>query len=113
MDAEEKKDSKKAEVCSAFQMFIQFISLTLINPLTVVYFTALILGRDHSIALSMMDRIAFVVGAGLASLSWQTLLAGLGGLGHQKLLFRFRYGAILLGNIIIIALGLRILYITV
>jgi threonine/homoserine/homoserine lactone efflux protein len=89
--------------------FTQFLGLTLLNPLTVAYFASLILGMRAGQSNSWATAIAFVVGAALASLSWQSLLAGVGALGHQHLSPRFRAGTSLLGNLIIIAFGLRTL----
>jgi arginine exporter protein ArgO len=55
------------------------------------------------------DRIAFVLGAAAASLSWQTLLAGLGSIFHGRLPPRFRTIAVIGGNLIVAALGVRII----
>jgi arginine exporter protein ArgO len=59
--------------------------------------------------MTLADQVVFVIGAGLASLSWQTLLAVLGGLGRERLSPRFQYIAVILGNLIILALGILIL----
>jgi arginine exporter protein ArgO len=91
-------------------MYIQFVGLTVINPLTVVYFTAFILGRNPASARSsFVTDLFFVVGVGLASLSWQTLLALLGGVARSRLSPRFQFSAIVFGNLIVLILGLRIL----
>jgi hypothetical protein len=42
-----------------------------------------------------------VVGAFLASLSWQTLLAAVGAVAHHRLPARFQLGLSLLGNVMI------------
>jgi arginine exporter protein ArgO len=89
--------------------YVRLLGITMVNPLTVVYFAALILGRDPGTAPTAPERLLFVAGAALASLSWQTLLAGLGALLHSRLPSRFRLAAILLGNLIVAALGVRIL----
>ena len=52
----------------------RFLSLTLLNPMTIVYFVALILGGAAGSETSRSARLLFVFGAGMASLSWQTLL---------------------------------------
>jgi threonine/homoserine/homoserine lactone efflux protein len=88
--------------------YTKFIGLTTLNPLTVVYFAALVLGRDAGATLSTLDRVLFVVGAGLASLSWQTALAVTGALAKRYLSPRFRLFTTVLGNLIVITLGLRI-----
>jgi len=89
--------------------YVQFLGITLVNPLTVVYFAALILGREKGSEALLVDRLAFVIGAAAASLSWQTLLAGLGSLLHGRLPDRFRAAAVIAGNLIVAALGTRIL----
>jgi arginine exporter protein ArgO len=55
--------------------YIGILGLTLLNPATVIYFAALILGRGGT-----GGGVWFVVGAFLASASWQLLLAGGGSL---------------------------------
>ncbi len=91
-------------------MYAQFVGITIINPLTVVYFAAFILGRDASaVHYPLLANLLFVAGAGLASLSWQTLLAALGGMAGSRLSPRFRLYAIILGNVLVLALGSRIL----
>ncbi len=98
------------ETCPPLKMYVQFVGITIINPLTVVYFAAFILGRGASAAhYSLPASLLFVIGAGLASLSWQTLLAALGGMAGSRLSLRFRLYAIILGNVLVLVLGLRIL----
>ena len=89
--------------------FAHFLGLTLLNPLTIAYFGALILGRDAGSTVTIGERVAFVAGAALASLSWQTLLAGMGALARQYLSPRFQVYAGAAGNLVVIGLGLRIL----
>ena len=89
--------------------YAEFLGLTLLNPLTVAYFGALILGRDAGSTVTVADHANFAAGAGLASLSWQTLLAGVGALAQQHLSPRFQKYASMAGNLVVIALGLRIL----
>lgn len=89
--------------------FWQFLGLTLLNPLTVVYFTALIMNRETSFAPSPMEQLTFVFGAGLASLSWQTLLATVGQFARKILSQRVQMMVSVLGYLIVVGLGLRIL----
>jgi threonine/homoserine/homoserine lactone efflux protein len=89
--------------------FAQFLGLTLLNPLTIAYFSALILGRDAGATTTLGQRGLFVAGAGLASLSWQTLLAGLGAAGHRHMSPRFRVFTSVAGNLVVMGLGGRIL----
>jgi arginine exporter protein ArgO len=102
------RNNKTAEICGPVRMFGQFLGITIVNPLTIVYFVALILGSS-STALTLADRTTFIMGVGIASLSWQTLLAGIGAIGHKQLSPRFQVVAIIFGNIVVILLGLRIL----
>lgn len=95
--------------CQPLRTYWQFTLITLINPMTVVYFTALILGMDATQQLTRSDQLLFVLGAGLASLSWQTLIAALGGFGKQHLSDRFQRLAVIAGNMIILVLGAAIL----
>jgi arginine exporter protein ArgO len=52
------------------------LALTLLNPMTIVYFAALVLGRQAGDGLTAAGEAAFVAGAFLASASWQLLVAG-------------------------------------
>jgi arginine exporter protein ArgO len=56
------------------------LGLTLLNPMTIVYFGALVLGRGDHAALTAGRAVAFVAAAFAASASWQLLLAGGGAL---------------------------------
>ncbi len=91
-------------------IYTRFIGLTILNPLTVAYFAALILGGSAP-ATGWIGRASFVLGAGLASLSWQSLLAGLGALAHRHLSPRFQFIASLIGNLIVAGLGIRLFFI--
>jgi len=91
------------------QTYTRFVGLTLLNPLTVTYFAALILGGNTSTP-TWSARLAFVLGAALASLSWQTLLAGLGALAHHHLSSRFQIVTSLIGNLIVVGLGFRLFF---
>ena len=49
--------------------------MTMLNPLTVVYFVALVLGGQAETARGAADQAVFVVAVVVASASWQLLLA--------------------------------------
>jgi threonine/homoserine/homoserine lactone efflux protein len=89
------------------RMYVRFLGLTIINPMTVVYFAALILGLP-ALGDSAGERAIFVVGAFLASLSWQSLLAGVGALVHRRLPPRARTATSLVGNLIVLAFAANI-----
>ncbi len=94
----------------ASQTYVQFLAITIINPMTVIYFTALTLGMPQATAAGRFASGAlFVAGAGLASLSWQTLLAVIGSAAGTRLSPRVRLAATLIGNLIVFVLGARLL----
>lgn len=90
-----------------FWVFAQFLGLTLLNPMTVAYFAALILGQGSQGLDNHAARLAFVFGAGLASFSWQTFLAALGAWGRSRLPAAAQRAVSVVGNLLVIALGLR------
>jgi threonine/homoserine/homoserine lactone efflux protein len=87
----------------------RFLLLTLLNPMTIVYFSALIIGGGVSHVDTIFSGFAFVLGAALASLSWQTLLAGVGAVGHERLSPRVRVITGLIGYCVVVGFGVRIL----
>ena len=87
--------------------YLRFVGLTLLNPQTVVYFAALILGLPD-VGRDAGERAAFVGGAFTASLAWQTVLAGLGALAHHRLPDRFRIALSVGGNVLIVGFALAI-----
>lgn len=54
------------------------IALAMMNPLTIIYFAALVLGRQSAATSSLVDQAVFVVAAFAVSASWQLTLAGSG-----------------------------------
>lgn len=94
-------------ISGACQTYVKFLGLTLINPLTIIYFAALILGGGTQALASPAGRALFVLGAGVSSLSWQSLLAAIGALAHHHLPPRFQFLTSLLGNLVVVALGAR------
>ena len=89
---------------SATRTFLAFVGLTLVNPLTVVYFGALVLGLPAAGAggADPVEKVAFVVGAFLASLSWQTLLAAFGASLHRRLSPRLAAAVGIAGNVVVL-----------
>lgn len=92
-----------------FGTFVQFVGLTLVNPLTVAYFAAFVLGRGTEELRTWPARSAFVGGFALASLSWQTLLALFGAVTHHFVSPRMQKVLSLLGNLLVIGLGVRMI----
>jgi threonine/homoserine/homoserine lactone efflux protein len=60
--------------------FLGLLGLTMLNPMTIVYFAALVVGRRAADGLNVAGEVGFVVAAFAASASWQLLLAGGGSL---------------------------------
>jgi arginine exporter protein ArgO len=60
--------------------YFGLLGLTLLNPTTIVYFGALVLGRQATDGLTAAGEVVFVAAAFAASASWQLTLAGGGSL---------------------------------
>jgi arginine exporter protein ArgO len=82
--------------------YAAFLGITLLNPMTVAYFAALILGLGGT-GSGLAEKLAFVVGAITASLSWQTLIAAAGAALHRRLAPRLRLVVGIVGNVIVLA----------
>lgn len=65
---------------SPARAYVALLGITLLNPTTIVYFAALVLGSRATDAVSPLEQGVFVLAAFLASASWQLLLAGGGAL---------------------------------
>jgi arginine exporter protein ArgO len=92
--------------------YLGLLGLTILNPLTVVYFAALVLGQADD-AWSATDSAIFVTGALVASASWQGFLA-IGGafIGRVLTSARGRLVTAFVGNGVILLLALRLLWTT-
>ncbi|BAL86857.1 putative LysE-type translocator [Actinoplanes missouriensis 431] len=69
------EDISGVRSATALRAYLGVLGLTLLNPATVIYFAALVLGSGGA-----GGGVWFVVGAFLASASWQLLIAGGGSL---------------------------------
>lgn len=87
--------------------YLQLLGLTLLNPATVIYFAALVVGLPFLGGVG--ERLAFAATAFVASLSWQLLLAAFGTLLGRGSGHRLRLPTMLLGNVIIIGFGVVVL----
>ncbi|GAA4910778.1 LysE family transporter [Streptomyces coeruleoprunus] len=65
---------------SAGRAYLGFLGITLMNPMTVIYFAALVLGSRSAADTGYLEQTVFVVAAFAASASWQLFLAGGGAL---------------------------------
>jgi threonine/homoserine/homoserine lactone efflux protein len=60
--------------------YLAMLGMTMVNPLTIVYFAALVLGRQTATAPGRAGLAVFVLAVFVASASWQLVLAGGGAL---------------------------------
>jgi threonine/homoserine/homoserine lactone efflux protein len=100
-------DSDECCPPSVRRTYAQLVGLTILNPMTIVYFAALILGLP-SIGSGTAEKLAFVGGAFAASLLWQSLLGVFGSVLHHRLPVRFRLATSILGNLVILAFAASI-----
>lgn len=89
--------------------YARFLALTIINPTTIVYFAAVIVGLGVAEDMSAVEGVLFTVGAFLASLSWQMFLAGVGALAGDRLSDRAQAAAVVTGNLVILLFAIVIL----
>ncbi|MER7623544.1 LysE family transporter [Streptomyces sp. NPDC126503] len=88
--------------------YLTFLGITILNPMTVLYFTALVLGGSP--VRGPAAATAFVLAAFAASASWQLLLAVTGTLlGHTLSSPRARLATGLASSALIAALAVGIL----
>lgn len=87
--------------------YLALVGITALNPATVVYFAAVVLG-DQRTADAPAEAIAFVLGVAVASGGWQLLLS-LGGvaLGRRLATPRARLVTGVLAALLIAGLGVR------
>jgi threonine/homoserine/homoserine lactone efflux protein len=85
------------------------LGLTLSNPVTISYFTALILGLRTSGSPTIADEWLFIAGVFLASFSWQVLVAGTGAFLGKRVSPRVRESSQIAGALLIVALGIAII----
>ena len=86
--------------------YLGLLGLTLINPATIVYFGALVLGRQANDSLTAAGEVLFVVGAFVASASWQLLLAGGGSIVGRGLTGpKGRLATALVSSVVIVVLA--------
>ncbi|MEU0084724.1 LysE family transporter [Streptomyces sp. NPDC006274] len=90
-------------------IYLQFLGLTILNPLTIIYFSALVLALRND-DWPPMGGLIFVAAAFIASASWQALLAVGGALvGRVLTSGKGRLGTAVIGNGVIIFLAVRLL----
>ncbi|MDO0909626.1 LysE family transporter [Streptomyces sp. DT2A-34] len=93
---------------SPARAYLALLGITLLNPTTVIYFAALVLGTRAVAAVRPLEQGVFVLAAFGASASWQLLLAGGGALlGRVLTGRRGRLVTALVSSGVILALAVR------
>jgi threonine/homoserine/homoserine lactone efflux protein len=86
-----------------------FLGITLLNPLTVVAFGAVVVALPPALLTGTAARTAFVVGVGAASMAWQAVLAALGAALGRRLGRRWQRTTAVVGNVAIAVLAVAAL----
>ncbi|WP_344949440.1 LysE family transporter [Actinomadura miaoliensis] len=95
---------------SPVRAYLALLGLTMLNPVTVIYFAALVLGGQGTAAPDHLEQAVFVLAAFAASASWQLLLAGGGALlGRALTGSRGRLVTAAASSAVICALALHLL----
>lgn len=68
-------DVRQRGLAVPWRAYLGFLGLTLLNPWTVVYFSALVLGRQAGVGEGVPGAVGYVAAVTVASASWQLLLA--------------------------------------
>ncbi|MFF5964885.1 LysE/ArgO family amino acid transporter [Streptomyces collinus] len=93
---------------SPARAFLGLLGITLLNPTTVIYFAALVLGSRATGPAGPPEQGVFVLAAFAASASWQVLLAGSGALlGRALTGRRGRLATALVASGVMTALAVR------
>jgi threonine/homoserine/homoserine lactone efflux protein len=93
---------------SAVRTYGAFLGLTLLNPVTITYFAALILGLQDDALAGAGAKALFVAGAFAASASWQVLLIAAGAVLHHRLPERAQLVTGAIGNLVILGFAVRL-----
>lgn len=93
---------------SAWRAFGQFVGLTAVNPITLVYFVALS-GAVTDSDGSRVGSAVFVTAVGAASFGWQLVLVGVGSFFGASVTVRAARAIGVTASLLIIALGAAVL----
>jgi threonine/homoserine/homoserine lactone efflux protein len=86
--------------------YLTFLGLTPLNPVTVTYFAALVVGLPNLGGAA--ERAAFAVAVFVASVSWQSILAVFGAAVGRGSSHRIRLATAIVGNTIVLGFGVLI-----
>ncbi|QWF80936.1 LysE family transporter [Amycolatopsis sp. CA-230715] len=102
-------DEIAATAIGPARAYFGLLGMTALNPLTVVYFAALVLGGSAAVTANRWEQAVFVLAAFAASASWQILLACGGALLGRVLTGpRGRLGTATASSMLVIALAIRL-----
>lgn len=107
-DAGEGTQAAASSAGRPWAIYGRFVALTALNPLTLLYFVAL----ASVVATSMPGagtKIAFVAGTGIASMTWQVALAGVGAVMHRTISPRAARVLGVVASLIVILLGVAVI----
>jgi len=108
----ERRDDTGAgkSVPGAARAYLGMWAMTMMNPLTMIYFMALVLGRQTAASPWRTDQAVFILAAFVASASWQLILAGGGAfLGRVLTGSRGRLLTAVASSVLIAGLALHLL----
>jgi arginine exporter protein ArgO len=95
---------------NAPRAYFALLGMTMLNPITILYFTALVLGGQDTSTPTPLEQSIFILAAFIASSSWQLLLASGGALlGRILTSPRGRLLTALTSSTLITALALHLL----
>jgi arginine exporter protein ArgO len=90
--------------------YLRLLGMTMLNPITVIYFAALVLGTQSAGGQDNSEQAVFILAAFVASASWQLLLAGSGALlGRILTGSRGRLATALASSTLICAIAVHLL----
>lgn len=104
-DAQSPQETSQAR---GIQRYVLFLTLTAVNPATLIYFAALVAALP-AVTTSGSTAVLFTLGVGLASLMWQLFLASLGAALRWKTGARFTRATTLIGHVTMALFGILLL----
>lgn len=93
---------------SSLRRYLVFVGLTALNPATLVYFAAIMTGLDQ-VTVSPSTSVAFIIGVGVASFGWQSLLVAAGAILRRSAGPSFQWWTTAIGNGLVIVLGVALI----
>ena len=89
--------------------YFTLLGLTALNPATLAYFTALVLGAQAGTAVTTGQRVLFVAAVFVASACWQLLLVGTGmAVGHLAGGRRGQLTIAVVSSVVMLGLAVRL-----